>query len=180
MAVSRRAAHLQQPACSTSRPCGRYAVLQEPVPMVRGNAQATTEGTRTKPPVPFQMTRHSPVSPVSRFTSACWMYGLPTMSTEHTLGDRSTRWHSPDLPGMGTGDVRLSVFPERLCIVSGEVEVDRVRPRLVSVGILGLEDDLQLVVSLESRLPATAGSVRCARCPIWKCRPAAGRRRPEW
>jgi hypothetical protein len=93
------------------------------------------------PPVPFQMMRHSPTAPVSRFTSACWMYGLRTVSSE--LYQESREGNAPNMPRMGTSDVHLSVLvPKRLRVVAGKVEVNGVRPRLGVVRVLGLEDYL--------------------------------------
>ena len=45
---------------------------------------------------------------------------------------------------MGTIDVRLSVLvPEGLSIITGEIEVDSVRPRPGIIRILGFEDYLE-------------------------------------
>jgi len=56
---------------------------------------------------------------------------------------------SPNLPRMGTIDVRFAIdVPERLSVVTSKVEMDCIRPRGVIVRVLPLEDNLQQHVSI--------------------------------
>lgn len=104
----------------------------------------------TSPPVPSQITPHSPTSPVRRSISAWWIPGLrprvsnvveikPMDNTEFKSGAESI----PHLPRMCPRDVHLPVVvPEWGGIIPLELKVRCLGPGEGFEGVLGAENDL--------------------------------------